>query len=75
MNGNDILGKQVCFLLAHSHAKETYNLVKGKIARRTNENDKSEAGQICYFIYCGKVQELIYGTIRMVQKEQGIQLI
>ena len=75
MNGVGVLRKQVCFLLAHSHAKETYNLVKGKIARRTNENDKLEAGQICYFIYCGKVQELIYGTIRMVQKEQGIQLI
>lgn len=75
MNGNDILGKQVCFLLAHFHAKESYKLIKGKIARRTNENDKIEAGQICYFIYCRKVQELIYGTIRMVQKEQGIQLI
>ena len=75
MNGVGVLRKQVCFLLAHSHAKETYNLVKGKIARRTNENDTLKAGQICYFIYCGKVQELIYGTIRMVQKEQGIQLI
>ena len=68
MNGNDILGKQVCFLLAHFHAKESYKLIKGKIARRTNENDKIEAGQICYFIYCRKVQTNLwynsYGTKR-----------